>query len=155
MGNLNFKAQASLIIRKPADKVFEAFISPEHLSKFWLSSSSGTLSEGETVNWVFKVKGAEAKTRGVRINPNELINWSWDDGSEVVIKLSSLRDGSTVVDVENFGFVGSEEEKLATTIDSTQGFAFVLCALKAYLENGSELGIMSDKSELNEMRCGT
>jgi len=38
-------AEAGMLIRKPVEQVFEAFINPEITIKFWFSKSTGRLDE--------------------------------------------------------------------------------------------------------------
>ncbi len=39
-------AEAAMLIRKPANTVFEAFIDPEITKNFWFTKGSGKLSDG-------------------------------------------------------------------------------------------------------------
>ncbi|CEJ69228.1 hypothetical protein BN1195_01525 [Chryseobacterium oranimense G311] len=41
--------QAQMLIRKPVEDVFEAFINPEITTKFWFTKSTGKLEEGKTL----------------------------------------------------------------------------------------------------------
>jgi uncharacterized protein YndB with AHSA1/START domain len=46
-------AEAGMLIHKPVDQVFEAFINPEITTKFWFSKSSGRLDENDENLWTF------------------------------------------------------------------------------------------------------
>lgn len=43
--------EAQMLIRKPVEDVFEAFINPEVTTNFWFTKSTGKLEEGKTVTW--------------------------------------------------------------------------------------------------------
>ncbi|WP_232816228.1 hypothetical protein [Chryseobacterium capnotolerans] len=42
--------EAQMLIRKPIEDVFEAFINPEVTTNFWFTKSTGKLEEGEKSN---------------------------------------------------------------------------------------------------------
>jgi uncharacterized protein YndB with AHSA1/START domain len=42
-------ASAGMLIRKPADDVYEAFVNPDITTKFWFTKSSGRLEVGKTI----------------------------------------------------------------------------------------------------------
>ena len=44
-------ATARTLIRKPASEVFDAFVNPETMSKFWFTRRDDGLRKGETVTW--------------------------------------------------------------------------------------------------------
>lgn len=143
-------AVAEILIRKPAADIFRAFREPGELEKFWLAKASGALEVGTTVEWDFMVEGAYAEATATELVPGEKIAWKWNDGSAVEIFLVEIEDG-TVVRVENSGFAGTEEEKVATALESTQGFTIVLCDLKILLETGKSPGLTKDKARLIEL----
>lgn len=49
----------SMLIREPPAEVWDAFVDPDRIRRFWLASSTGRLATGTTVRWAFKVAGAE------------------------------------------------------------------------------------------------
>ena len=44
------------------------------------------------------------------------------------------------------GFTGTDDEKVAQALDSTEGFNLVISACKALLEHGIDLQLISDKN---------
>ena len=44
----NIYVEAQMLIRKPIEDVFEAFITPEITTNFWFTKSTGKLEEGKT-----------------------------------------------------------------------------------------------------------
>jgi len=51
MSNPKIAAKAEMLIRRPVEKVFDAFIDPTITSKFWFSRGSSKLDAGKTVRW--------------------------------------------------------------------------------------------------------
>ncbi|WP_449398004.1 hypothetical protein [Chryseobacterium wanjuense] len=49
--NPNVYVEAQMLIRKPVEDVFNAFINPEVTTNFWFTKSTGKLEEGKTVTW--------------------------------------------------------------------------------------------------------
>jgi uncharacterized protein YndB with AHSA1/START domain len=145
-------AKVSMLVRCPPAKVFEAFVTPELLTKFWLSRASGPLQAGKTVTWDFMVPGASAQTHVEELLPERLIRISWDDGTTVSFAFEAYSEGGTRVEVVNGGFSGDAEEVMAAALEATQGFAIVLCDLKATLEHGRSMGFVRDKALLIEAK---
>ena len=145
-------AKVSMLVRCPPAKVFEAFVSPEVLTKFWLSRASGPLEPGKTVTWDFMVRGASAKTQVAEMVRDRLIRLSWDDGTTVSLAFEPFPDGGTRVEVVNDGFSGDAEKVMEAALEATQGFTIVLCDLKATLEHGQSMGFVRDKALLIEAK---
>jgi uncharacterized protein YndB with AHSA1/START domain len=51
-------AKAEMLIRKPVAEVFEAFVNPDIITKFWFTKSSGRLEAGKQVQWEWEMYGA-------------------------------------------------------------------------------------------------
>lgn len=147
------RARVSMLIHAPAADVYHAFVEPERLTRFWLSSASAPLEEGRPVRWAFMVEGAAAETTATRLEPDRRIDWAWSDGSTVGIELESL-DGGTAVTIVNEGFSGDADEQVAAALNSTEGFAIVLSDLKTLLEQGRSAGLTRAKARLIEARKG-
>ena len=70
------RATAAMLIRKPVPDVFDAFVNPRSLEKFWLKSASGPLARDATVEWEFMVKGARETVTVTEFIPNQTIAFS-------------------------------------------------------------------------------
>lgn len=142
-------AKAGMLIRKPVREVFEAFVDPAVTTKFWFTASSGRLEAGARVRWEWDMYGASAEAVVLEFQGNERIILDWGDERSGYTKVSwtfaPRGDEETYVSIENEGFGGSGDEAVAQAIDSTEGFAIVLCGLKAYLEHGVLLNLIGDK----------
>jgi uncharacterized protein YndB with AHSA1/START domain len=146
-------ARVELSIRKPGRDVFRAFVEPAWLERFWLEKSSGPLVLGERVEWEFLVPGVKATARVTALEENRFLAIEWDDGTRVEWTFDERENGVTVVRIENSGFAGNEDEAVATAIESTQGFAIVLCDLKVLLETGQSPNLVRDKASLIHSRA--
>jgi len=139
-------AEAQMLIRKPAAKVFEAFIDPSITKNFWFTKGSGNLEMHKTITWEWEMYGVSANVSVKEIILNKKIVFDWDDPPKTVeFNFKSLDDNSTYVTVTECGYKKTGDELLATIKDSTGGFTTVLDGLKAYLEHGINLNLIADK----------
>ncbi|MEH7273823.1 SRPBCC family protein [Neobacillus vireti] len=138
--------KAEMLIRKPVEEVYEAFINPEITTKFWFTKSSGRLEEGKRIRWDWEMYGVGDELDVKEIDPNKLIRIEWSDGTKVEWKFTSRNDNQTFVSITNTGFSGSGDEMTAQAIDSMGGYTMVLCGLKALLEHNIILNLVSDKA---------
>jgi uncharacterized protein YndB with AHSA1/START domain len=148
-------AKTEMLIRKPIDEVFEAFINPEITTKFWFTKSSGKLEEGKETEWTWEMYNHSISVRAKMIELNKKIEIEWgnsDEISTVEWKFKNLGEVGTFVSIINSGFQGETEKIISQIRDSTEGFTLVLAGLKAYLEHNIELNLILDRfpKELNE-----
>lgn len=138
------QAEAGMLIRRPVEEVFEAFVDPARTSRFWFSRGSGRLEPGAVVRWDWEMYGVGSDVRVKAIEPNRriLIDWDLDDPTEVEWTFEA-RGGDTWVTVVNRGFHG--DDPVAEALDSTGGFALVLAGAKIWLERGTEPGFVEDR----------
>jgi uncharacterized protein YndB with AHSA1/START domain len=147
-------AKSTMLIRRPVAEVFNAFIDPRTLTRFWLSAASGPLETGKTVRWDFMVPGVTVDTKVTALEPNRHLAIEWSDGTFVRWRFESLEEG-TVVHIENWGFNGTRSEIADTAIESTHGFTIVLCDLKTLLETGRSPHLVRDAAlQIQRMRGG-
>ncbi|MCQ6557113.1 SRPBCC family protein [Paenibacillus mendelii] len=136
--------QAQMLIRKPVDEVFEAFIDPAITTKFWFTKSSGRLEAGKRVQWDWEMYGASAEVEVLEIEKNKRI--LIDFGSRVEWIFTPHTENETYVSITNTGFMGEGDDIVRQAIDSTEGFTIVLCGLKALLEHNVVLNLVADKA---------
>lgn len=138
--------KAQMLIRKPIEEVFEAFVDPEITTRFWFTKSSGKLSEGKRVRWEWEMYGVwdDILVKGIEKNKQIVIESS--DKTIIEWTFTSRTEHETFVTITNTGFTGSEDEIVNQAIDSMGGFTMVLCGLKALLEHNIELNLVSDKA---------
>jgi uncharacterized protein YndB with AHSA1/START domain len=138
-----------MLIKAARESIYECFVEPDRLTRFWLASASGPLSVGKTVDWAFLVAGATARAAATQLVPGTRVAWRWSDGSTVTIDLRAV-GLATAVTVTNQDFTGSIDEQIAAALDATEGFAIVLCDLKTLLESGTSAGLTRAKAVLIE-----
>lgn len=138
--------ETQMMIRKPVDIVFNAFIDPVVTTKFWFTKSSGPLEEGTTVIWEWEMYRVSNQVTTKKIVPNQLISTEWGDPLTTVdYEFTALTENKTNVVIKNYGFDLSGKELIDAVINNTGGFTTVLDGLKAYLEYGVELNLVGDK----------
>ncbi|MET0544907.1 MAG: SRPBCC domain-containing protein, partial [Caulobacterales bacterium] len=142
-------AKAEMLIHRPAQDVFDAFVQPDMLTKFWLSKASAALAPHETTHWEFMVKGASTDIRVECFDPPERLFFRFADDSKVELCFKERDDGSTHVTVKNFELRNAE-----AAVDSTEGFTLVLSDLKTLLETGKSANLVRDKAALIQERMG-
>jgi uncharacterized protein YndB with AHSA1/START domain len=116
-------AKAQMLIRKPIGEVFEAFVDPAITTKFWFTKSSGRLEPGKEVRWDWEMYGASVQVNVEAIENNQriLIEWSGNGTTTSVEWLFIARtDDTTLVRISNWGFEGSDDEKVEQAIDSKE-----------------------------------
>ncbi|HVL74858.1 MAG TPA: SRPBCC family protein [Noviherbaspirillum sp.] len=137
---------AQMLIRKPVEKVFDAFINPAVTTLFWFSKSSGPLEAGREVLWEWEGLGASAVVRVQEIEPCLRILIEWDDPPCPVEWLfTPYEEQGTLVRISNWGFKGSADEVMTQALDAKGGFTMVLAGAKALLEHGIVLDLVGDQ----------
>jgi uncharacterized protein YndB with AHSA1/START domain len=138
--------EAQMLIRKPVEEVFRAFIDPAITKNFWFSRSSGVLEPGKHLTWEWEVYNVSTKVFVKQVLNNERITIDWDDPPTTVeFIFRPLAAGTTYVVIKNYGFDKTGDELLELFKDLTGGFTTVLDGLKAYLEHGINLNLVADK----------
>lgn len=141
----NAYVEAQMLIRKPVEDVFEAFINPEVTTNFWFTKSTGKLEEGKTVTWEWEMYGVKNVVKVHEIIPNQLIRTEWGEPSvNVDYEFKTMENGTLVV-IKSYGFSQTGEDLLKVINDNTGGFTTVLDGCKAYLEHGINLRLIEDK----------
>ncbi len=137
--------KTQMLIRRPVDEVFEAFVDPAITSKFWFTKGSDRLKVGKKVVWEWEMYGAagEIVVKALELNTRILIEWN-EPPTPVEWQFSDRGDEGTLVRIASWGFSGGEEEAVAKALDSMGGFTNVLAGLKAWLEHGLQLNLVGD-----------
>lgn len=142
-------ACAKSIIRATPQKVFDAFVNPESMCRFWFHRKDEGLKPGESVTFYLgNEEGAFGFTAQViELKPHSLIHIKWGDENgwtDVHWFLETLESGDTLLTIEETGFSGSEEEITERVVDSTAGFNQVIIAAKALIEHDAAINVVSD-----------
>ncbi|MBW7475489.1 SRPBCC family protein [Paenibacillus oenotherae] len=139
-------AKAEMLIRRPVDEVFEAFIDPAITTKFWFTRSSGKLEAGEHVRWDWEMYGVSDEVYVQEIEPNRRIVIISSDSTRVEWVFTPRTDGETFVAITNSGFTGDGDDIVNGAMDAMGGYTMVLCGLKALLEHNIILNLVADKA---------
>lgn len=87
-------------IRASAQRVFEAIATPEGLSHWWITETTGEGEVGGTLH--FRPEGGGFEMKVMKLSPGELVQWKCVDGpsewigTDIVFRLA-FRDGQTFV----------------------------------------------------------
>jgi uncharacterized protein YndB with AHSA1/START domain len=141
-------AKCELLIRAPIAQVFEAFVDPAITSRFWFSKGSARLEPDARVRWDWEMYGAgtAVTVKAIEGNRRILVEWNGPDNpSEVEWTFEPRGADRTWVAVENRGFKGTPDARMAEALDSTGGFALVLAGAKIWLEHGIEPDFVLDR----------
>ena len=139
--------QTAMLIRKPPDEVFEAFVNPNLITKFWFTNSSGRLEAGRTVVWEWEMYGIRVPITAKAVEPPTRIVLDFPSPlglTQVEWRFTAMPAG-TFVEVIQTGLVGDGDELVKTAMDAVQGFTIVLAGAKAWLEHGIQLELVSDR----------
>ena len=141
-------AKAEMLIRKPVDEVFEAFVDPAITSRFWFTQGSERLEAGKEITWTWGMYNFSIQIQVKEIEKNKKILVDWPGyGTSTLVEwtFTSRADGTTFVSITNQGFTGEDDEVVKQAIGSTEGFTFVLAGLKALLEHNVILNLVADR----------
>jgi uncharacterized protein YndB with AHSA1/START domain len=129
-------------ISNPAIEVFEAFVDPAKIGKFWFSSSSERWEQGKTITLRYDEYNAEGLIHVLEVEENKKIVFKWGEPEElhtVTITISELDDSHTIIEVKEEGFKEDDQDLIAKLIDNKEGWVYMLSCLKGYLEYGANL----------------
>lgn len=137
--------EVGMLVRRPVQEVFNAFIDPSVTTRFWFTKSSGRLEAGQRMRWDWEMCGVGDTLVVKELEENRKILIEWDsDSSKVEWKFEPRGEYATWVQIRNWGFRGNDDEIVAQAIDSKGGYSLVLAGLKAFLEHGIVLNLITD-----------
>jgi uncharacterized protein YndB with AHSA1/START domain len=156
MTNDNRKcAEAQMLIRKPVEDVFEAFMNPAITKNFWFTKGSGRLEVNKSITWSWEMYDVSTPVIAKEILQNQKIVFEWDNATKTVeINFKEVDDDSTFVTITESGYDKTGDDLIAAIKDSTGGFTTVLDGLKAFLEHRINLNLIADKFPKEVMQHG-
>ena len=138
--------ETQMLIRRPVQEVFHAFIEPSITTNFWFTKASGPLEIGKTITWEWEMYNVATQVLVKEIIENEKIRIEWSDPvTTVEFLFRSPSTDTTYVIIKSYGFHQIGDELIEVIKDNTGGFTTVLDGLKAFLEHGLKLNLISDK----------
>jgi uncharacterized protein YndB with AHSA1/START domain len=126
-------------IQKPANEIYEAFVNPEKIGNFWFSSSSERWEEGKTITLRYEEYNAQGDIYIKEIYENEKVVFEWAGSRLVTINFFPVEKGGTIVEVNEEGFDGDDENLINQLLDNKEGWVYMLTCLKGYMEFGVNL----------------
>ncbi|WP_235616383.1 SRPBCC family protein [Lysinibacillus parviboronicapiens] len=136
---MDTQVTAKMKIRNPANEVFEAIVDPGKIGNYWFSSSSERWEQGKKIILKYNEYNAEGSLNVLEIKENKKIVFSWgephNDETIVTITLQELDRDSTIIEVNESGLKEHDPEVVNKMIGQKEGWVYMLCCLKCYLEN--------------------
>jgi len=142
-------AKAQMLIGRPVEEVFEAFVDPDIITKFWFDKSSGRLENDKSVQWRWELFDFSVDVHVQEIVENQRIRIEWgvekDQFTTVEWTFTPRSEDTTYVSIVASGFNGDVDRAIGEALDSTGGFNLVIAAAKTWLEHGIQLNIVADR----------
>lgn len=154
---MELKFRVAARIAKPVAEVFEAVADPKALSEYFTTGGAeGRLEAGATVTWDFADFPGAFPVYVTEVVKDERIVLEWqasegeppnveggemtdsDYRTKVTMSFKPLDDGRTLVEIAEEGW-RENQGALSASYGNCQGWAQMLCALKAWLEHGINL----------------
>lgn len=129
-------AKASIQIQKSPQEVYEAIVDPALMSNYFISEGSGAMEEGETVIWRFPEFDLKFPVKIVKAKKYEHVKFLWGEGDEealVEITIEPFKNDTVVKIIEHEP--SRNEAGVSWAIRQTEGWAYFLAGLKAFLDH--------------------
>ncbi|PPA69089.1 SRPBCC domain-containing protein [Jeotgalibacillus proteolyticus] len=139
------KNVSKMRIYTSAKEIFEAFVDPEKIGRFWFSSSSERWEEGKTVTLRYEEYEAEGDIFIKVIQENQKIVFEDDDGHKVTINILEEAKDNSIIEVIEEGFDSRSDHLIDQLVDNKEGWIYMLTCLKGYLEYGVNLRASLEK----------
>ena len=99
-------------VLKPAREVFAAFIAPEQMAHYFISSASAPMRAGTQVEWSFADVGAKVPVDVIEVEKDRQIVFDWNacgPKTRVKVQLSVDEPDTTVVTISEAQFAMDDE----------------------------------------------
>lgn len=133
--------KAAMQIQKPISDVFEAIVSPEKMSNYFISQSTGRMEEGKNLVWKFPEFDFDCPIRVGRIEKDKYVSYYWEmDGIELLVEMElTIRENNDTLVTITEKSRDNDEKGLKWLSGNSFGWSNFLACLKAYLEYGINL----------------
>ena len=148
MTSNNKIVKVAIRIDAPASDVLSAFTDADKMSQFWFHRGDDGMKQGDPATFILGA-GEDAFSFDVAVIeldfPNKLvIEWQGPDGHNTQVTWTCAEaEGSTILTIEESGFIGNDENITERIIDSTGGFSQVIVAAKALIEHGVSVNVVA------------
>jgi uncharacterized protein YndB with AHSA1/START domain len=130
-------------IGRPVPDVFEAFVNPDILSRYFTTGGAkGRIEEGATVMWDFHDFPGAFPVKVGEVEKDKCVVLKWGDGDDgettVTIRFEPTGDGRTLISIAEEGWPATEQG-FGKSYGNCMGWSQMLCAMKAWVEHGINL----------------
>ncbi|KCZ83035.1 hypothetical protein HAD_15147 [Hyphomonas adhaerens MHS-3] len=141
------KFEVSSRIGRPVSEVFEAFVNPDILSRYFTTGGAkGRIEKGATVMWAFHEFPGAFPVKVVEVEQDKRIVFKWGEGGDdssdvettVTIRFEPTGDGRTIVSIAEEGWPATEQG-FGKSYGNCMGWSQMLSAMKAWVEHGINL----------------
>jgi uncharacterized protein YndB with AHSA1/START domain len=138
--------KTQMLVRRPVQQVFQAFIDPVKTTNFWFTKSSGKLEIGKVITWEWEMYNISTQVLVKEIIEDIKIIIEWNEPATTVeFHFQSQPNDTTYVIIKSYGFKQNGQRLIEVIKDNTSGFTTVLDGLKAFLEHNLKLNLIADK----------
>ena len=102
MSEERIKTKVKMGILKPASEVFEAIVDPDKMNKYFITTSTGRMESGKTLNWSWEDYDVSHEVKVKEVEKAKLISFTWEGrGVEclVVISFEPKGENQTMVKI--------------------------------------------------------
>jgi len=141
--------RVGLLMRTPPEQAFEALRDPAITTRFWYTKSTGPMAPGAELRWEWEMYGVSTEVVVGEVENNRRIAFRWNTQdpaatTDVEFRFDDRGPSGTYVEIAETGYRGDGDALVDHVRASTEGFTFVLSALKAFLEHDLVLHIIED-----------
>jgi uncharacterized protein YndB with AHSA1/START domain len=141
--------RVGLLMRTSPEQAFEALRDPAITTRFWYTKSTGPMAPGAALRWDWEMYGVSTDVVVAEVEENRRIAFRWNTqdpeaATDVEFRFDDRGVRGTYVEITETGLRGDGDALVGHVGASTEGFTFVLSALKAYLEHDLVLHIIED-----------
>ena len=143
MSEERIKTKVKMGILKPASEVFEAIVDPDKMNKYFITTSTGRMESGKTLNWSWEDYDVSHEVKVQNVEKDKLVSFTWEgSGVEclVVITLEPKGENQTLIKITESDWP-ADFKGAAKCMGQVEGWTNFLCCLKAYLEYGVNLRV--------------
>ena len=138
---MNIQVEVKDIVLKSIETVFDAIISPDKITKYFPSHSSGEMLQGNKIIWKFEDVGVELYIDVLKVEKNNYLSFEWSASgthTTVEINLDAKDENQTIIEIMESSFE-MNAAGVKKALQQTQGWTDFICSLKAYLYTGINL----------------
>ncbi|WP_229238766.1 SRPBCC domain-containing protein [Dyadobacter sp. Leaf189] len=140
MESMKLESKAAIQIAKTPQEVYDAIVDPVHMVNYFIADSSGHIREGARLTWHFPETDVDVPVMIEKVTDHQFISFYWgEEGNETLVEITLEPLGGTTIVRITEKFMENTPEGIDWLRGNTEGWAYFLAFLKAYLEHGVNL----------------